>query len=332
MGTTVSIPGVTLSASSLTLSGAMAAASIQDTGISTAGPVVSDASGNFTSVAYGASAGSVLTSTGSALSFLTTTLSATALTFAKGSGAINLTQSAQTTDVACTDFSVTPQAPFASATGTNRNAGNAVVALAAPAGAATAEARLKITRGGSFSAAIGPYESAGGTYSAVYLGPGITPASSNYNLLSDGGNTKVNAPSGGNVQLQVAGGAALVTVSAAPNLVKFGAAHATTRTALTYSATIATDASLGCYFTIAATDTSAYTISDPTNAADGQVVTYDIKNSSGGTMGAITWGSTKFALAGAFTNPANGKRRTITFRYNSADSKWVELCRAAADI
>lgn len=102
-----------------------------------------------------------------------------------------------------------------------------------------------------------------------------------------------------------------------------------TVTALAYSATIATDASLSHLFTIVATNTTAYTISNPTNPAAGQTITFDIKNSSGGTMGVITWGGS-FLLAGAFTNPANGKRRTISFYYDGTN--WVETNRAAADI
>lgn len=99
---------------------------------------------------------------------------------------------------------------------------------------------------------------------------------------------------------------------------------------LTYSATIATDASLPSdTFKIAATNTTAFTISNPTNPTAGRKITYDITNSSGGVMGAITWGAA-FKLAGAFTNPANTKRRTIGFYYDGTN--WVETNRAAADI
>jgi len=99
--------------------------------------------------------------------------------------------------------------------------------------------------------------------------------------------------------------------------------------ALAYSGTIATDANLADVFGIVATNGSAFTISNPTNAFSGRIITYDIKNSSGGALGAITWGAA-FLLAGAFTNPANGKRRTITFYYDG--TSWVETNRAAADI
>ena len=99
--------------------------------------------------------------------------------------------------------------------------------------------------------------------------------------------------------------------------------------ALTYSATIPTDASLGDIFTLNVGNTAAFTISNPTNLQTGQTITYDILNGSGGVMGAITWG-TNFRLAGAFTNPAANKRRTITFYANSGFM--IEISRAAADI
>jgi hypothetical protein len=99
--------------------------------------------------------------------------------------------------------------------------------------------------------------------------------------------------------------------------------------ALTYSATIATDAQAANIFTIVATNGTAFTISNPTNLWTGAELTYDIKNSSGGALGVITWGAA-FLLAGAFTNPANTKRRTITFYYDG--TSWIETNRAAADI
>lgn len=100
--------------------------------------------------------------------------------------------------------------------------------------------------------------------------------------------------------------------------------------ALTYGATIATDASLSNDYTIDVTNGTAFTISNPTSTSTGQRLTYSIKNNSGGAMGAITWGS-EFKLAGAFTNPANGNRRTITFCRETA-TEWVERARSMADI
>ena len=99
--------------------------------------------------------------------------------------------------------------------------------------------------------------------------------------------------------------------------------------ALTYSASITPDASLGNNQAIVATNGTAFTINAPTSPILGQTLTLDIKNSSGGAMGAITWNAA-FLLAGAFVNPANGKRRTISFYYDNTN--WVETNRAAADI
>lgn len=98
---------------------------------------------------------------------------------------------------------------------------------------------------------------------------------------------------------------------------------------ITYSSTMIPDAALSSYQKITPTNTTAMTISAPTNPAVGLWLTLDFLNSSGGTMGVVTFNAA-FKLAGAFTNPASTKRRTITFRYDG--SNWVEMARAAADI
>lgn len=130
-----------------------------------------------------------------------------------------IAQIAWGSDNAPRNMTLAPQAPWASATGANRTPGSLIVALPAPVGGATTEARLRVTRGGSFNAAIGPYESAGGTYGAVYLGPGITPSSTNFALVSDGvGATYLNAPTGGTIYLSFNGSPSsglLITASAA---------------------------------------------------------------------------------------------------------------------
>ncbi len=97
----------------------------------------------------------------------------------------------------------------------------------------------------------------------------------------------------------------------------------------TYGVSIAIDQSLGDIFVITVTDAVAFTIANPSPSVRGQHLLFDIVNSSGGAMGAITWGAS-YKLAGAFTNPANGKRRTILF-YNNGSSL-IEVSRAAADI
>ena len=65
------------------------------------------------------------------------------------------------------------------------------------------------------------------------------------------------------------------------------------------------------------------------NVRTGHRLVYVITNNSGGAMGAITWNAA-FLLAGAFTNPASTKTRTIEFLYNGTNR--IELNRAAADI
>lgn len=97
----------------------------------------------------------------------------------------------------------------------------------------------------------------------------------------------------------------------------------------TYGATIDVDASQGSFVKIVATDTNAFTINAPSNLSAGQHIVYDIVNSSGGALGTITWAAT-FLLAGAFTSPADTKRRTIEFYYDGTNL--VEVTRASADI
>jgi hypothetical protein len=94
----------------------------------------------------------------------------------------------------------------------------------------------------------------------------------------------------------------------------------------TYGATISgLDSSSFEVTRIVATDTNAFVISNPTNAQTGARLVYIILNSSGGTMGAVTWGS-DFVLTSALNNPANGKHRIITFRFYG--SKWIEESRS----
>jgi hypothetical protein len=100
--------------------------------------------------------------------------------------------------------------------------------------------------------------------------------------------------------------------------------------ALTYGTSITwagENAELG---SLVVTDAVPFTMGSPSSFYTGRKATYRILNSSGGAMGTITWGTGQFSLAGAFTNPANGASRTITFQYDGA--KWVEISRSVADI
>src|SRR5215831_4704740 len=91
-----------------------------------------------------------------------------------------------------------------------------------------------------------------------------------------------------------------------------------TNVALTYGATVNTNAQAGDAFTIIASGN--FTIAAPTNPVVGQTLTYTISNISGGAI-VVTWNSV-FHLAGAYVAPATGNNRSISFTYNGAS--WIE--------
>lgn len=92
-------------------------------------------------------------------------------------------------------------------------------------------------------------------------------------------------------------------------------------TSTTYGVTVSIDASLASLFTITATNGTGFTIANPTNAVGGQLLMIQVKNTSGGALGTITW-DTLYKMA-SFTKPANGFNRTVTFYYNGTN--WVEV-------
>lgn len=105
--------------------------------------------------------------------------------------------------------------------------------------------------------------------------------------------------------------------------------------ALTDAAAVVVDASLGTYFTLAAL-ASPRTINNPLTTSGGvsglligMTRTFDILNSTGGAL-VTTW-SANYKLAGAWTDPANGKRRKITFTFVGSNS-WIEDSRVGGDI
>lgn len=107
---------------------------------------------------------------------------------------------------------------------------------------------------------------------------------------------------------------------------------------LTWGANIALQANAGGLHTLNATSNIAATISVPTSVpTSGQTarITIIMKNSSGGAIGtalAFAGGAGGFKLVGgAFTNPANGFSRGITFVYHQADNFWYEESRWSAD-
>jgi hypothetical protein len=96
----------------------------------------------------------------------------------------------------------------------------------------------------------------------------------------------------------------------------------------TYASNVAIDAALGKIFVVTANDGTAFTVNAPTHGAIGQEIRITIKNTSGGALGTVTWNSS-YKLAGAWTSPATGKNRSITFFYDG--TSWFESGRSAAD-
>lgn len=100
--------------------------------------------------------------------------------------------------------------------------------------------------------------------------------------------------------------------------------------ALTYSASITPNFSIGNYFTITANNGSAFTINAPSAAVgNGQPVTIRVINTSGGALGAVTWNAA-YHLAGAWASPATGFSRSITFMLDGG--VYYEISRNAADV
>lgn len=100
------------------------------------------------------------------------------------------------------------------------------------------------------------------------------------------------------------------------------------RVALTYSASVAVAANLGNLFDLSVTNAAILTINSPTSGVDGQTITLTVRNTSGGAMGAITWGAT-FKMS-AWTNPATGFSRSLTFRFDGTN--WVQISQTGVDV
>lgn len=153
------------------------------------------------------------------------------------------------------------------------------------------------------------------------------------------GQSKLSSPFSGATVPASGGTAGEVKINAGPAAIPAAICHtpgswrplamSPTVTDLAYSSSMTPGAHIAIKQRITVTNATAMTINAPTNPILGEDLTFDIINSSGGAMGAITWNAV-FKLAGAFTNPANTKRRTITFYYDG--TSWIETTRAAADI
>jgi hypothetical protein len=105
-------------------------------------------------------------------------------------------------------------------------------------------------------------------------------------------------------------------------------AVAFTRIAPTYGPSVTPNAKLGNEFAITATNGTAFTVESPSNVLTGQRITIRVRNTSGGALGAITWGAA-YKMA-AWTSPAAGFSRAIDFQYDGTN--WIEASRTPADV
>jgi len=99
--------------------------------------------------------------------------------------------------------------------------------------------------------------------------------------------------------------------------------------ALTDAATVTVDATRADYFTLSAG--GSRTIAAPTGMQKGWLVTFDVLNNTGGAI-TTTWNAA-YKMAG-WTDPAAGKRRTVTFRNvgTAGSPSLVQVGPPSADI
>jgi len=89
----------------------------------------------------------------------------------------------------------------------------------------------------------------------------------------------------------------------------------------TYGVTVTIDVSQGTVATISASNSTGFTISNPTNSVADDELWIRVKNTSGGVLGTVTW-DTQYVMA-SFTKPAAGKFRVVHFK--RLGTAWIEL-------
>jgi hypothetical protein len=140
----------------------------------------------------------------------------------------SIVQATQTSDLATNTTTISAQSAFATATtnvtggslnlaaglgatsGTNYQSGNVVVQLGAPGGTGV-EAALQVTRSGTVIASIGTVPVLGASYAGLWLGPGISPSSTNSTLIATTTSTYLNGNS--TLSFSIAGSNKLVVNS-----------------------------------------------------------------------------------------------------------------------
>lgn len=100
------------------------------------------------------------------------------------------------------------------------------------------------------------------------------------------------------------------------------------RLGITYSASMTPNARSGKYQAIRANNGVAFTINAPINPREADELAITVTNVSGGALGAAAWDAAYHMSA--WTNPATGFHRTITFYYEG--SFWDQVAHDQVDI
>lgn len=114
--------------------------------------------------------------------------------------------------------------------------------------------------------------------------------------------------------------------SGIPDPIQIGAVGAVT--VLAFGATVTPSAKASSALLIIPTSGIAFAIAAPTSVISGQTLTFTIKNTTGGALGAVTWNAI-YKLA-TWVSPATGNSRSITFLYNGTNL--TEVSRTTVDV
>ena len=103
---------------------------------------------------------------------------------------------------------------------------------------------------------------------------------------------------------------------------------------ISYASVMTPDLAKGSILQITPNNSTAFTIDPVANAGPGQIYSIAIINTTGGALGAATFSTASggYKLAGAWTQPANGFRRIVTFYYDPGNLFSYEIARTAADV
>ena len=103
---------------------------------------------------------------------------------------------------------------------------------------------------------------------------------------------------------------------------------------IAYSSVMVPDLAKGSILQITPNNSTAFTIDPVANAGPGQIYSIAIINTTGGALGSATFSTAPggYKLAGAWTQPATGFRRIVTFYYDAGNLFSYEIARSAADV